>query len=61
MTETNYKMKGCPATIAFLADTHDTAPKSILASLRSRPPALIVHTGDILHGWEAATLLIWSM
>ena len=52
MTETNYKMKGCPAPIAFLADTHDTAPGPILASLRSRPPALIVHTGDFLHGWK---------
>lgn len=52
MTETNYKMKGCPAPIAFLADTHDTAPGPILASLRSRSPALIVHTGDFLHGWK---------
>ena len=52
MNETNYKMKGCPAPIAFLADTHDTAPGPILASLRSRPPALIVHTGDFLHGWK---------
>lgn len=52
MTETNYKMNGCPALIAFLADTHDTAPDSILASLRARSPALIVHTGDFLHGWK---------
>ncbi len=52
MTGTNYKMKGCPASIAFLADTHDTAPGPILSSLRSRSPALIVHTGDFLHGWK---------
>lgn len=52
MTETNYTMKGCPILIAFLADTHDTAPGPILASLRSRSPALIVHTGDFLHGWK---------
>ena len=52
MTETNYIINGCPSSIAFLADTHDTAPEPILASLRSRSPALIVHTGDFLHGWK---------
>lgn len=52
MTETNYKMTGCPVYIAFLADTHDTTPEPILASLRSRSPELIVHTGDFMHGWK---------
>ena len=52
MTETNYIINGCPSSIAFLADTHDTAPEPILASLRSQSLELIVHTGDFLHGWK---------
>lgn len=50
MTETRYRIEGCPASIAFLADTHDIEPDSILASIRAHAPSLIVHTGDFLHG-----------
>ena len=53
MVETTYQIKGCPALIAFLADTHDACPEPVLASLRARSPALIVHTGDYIHGKRA--------
>lgn len=50
MLETFYKIKGCPASIALLTDTHDTDPEPILASLRSRQPSLIALAGDFVHG-----------
>lgn len=50
MTETHYDIKGCPVSVAFLADTHDTDPEPILSSLRAHSPSLIVHTGDLVHG-----------
>ena len=53
MVETMYTIQGCPAFIAFLADTHDIDPEPVLASLRAHAPALIVHTGDHVHGKHA--------
>ena len=50
MIETRYRIDGCPVPIALLADTHDTDPAPILASLRSHAPALIALAGDFVRG-----------
>lgn len=50
MTETHYKIKGCPVRVALLTDTHNTDPGPILASLRAHSPVLIAHAGDFVQG-----------
>lgn len=50
MIETRYRIDGCPVPIALLADTHDTDPAPILASLRSHAPTLITLAGDFVRG-----------
>lgn len=50
MVETTYRLDGCPVPFALLADTHDTDPEPILASLRAHAPVFIAHAGDFVCG-----------
>ena len=50
LTNTIYNIPGCPCRLALLADSHNSEPRRILASLRDHAPNLICIAGDFVYG-----------